>query len=216
MKQVFALLRKEFLIEYRNMHTLMGTLLYIAVTVFAVYMMVGQPEAQIWNSLFWIAQLFVVVNAADKSFSHESPARLRYYRTLVAPWQYILARILYNLIYIALLSIVCLGLFILLLGNSIHDFVLYFSVAMLGTASLAVLFTFIAAIGHLSRQGTAMAAILGFPLAIPLVLVVSKLSVPAIMHIVQEGEGHLFWMLILLFVLMIVLALILYPFLWRE
>lgn len=216
MKQVWSLLRKDILIEYRNMHTLMSTLLYIAVTVFAIYMMTGQPEASIWNALYWIAQLFVIVNAADKSHGHESLARLKYYKTLVAPWQFILARILYNIIYISVLSLISFGLFILLLGNVVNDFGSYMTIAWLGSISLSVLFTFIAAIGHLSKQGTAMAAILGFPLAIPMVLVVSKLSIPALSNIVQEGATHLILLLVILFLLMIVLALILYPFLWRD
>lgn len=210
------LIRKELLIEWRSMHTLMGTLLYIASTVFAIYMMTSQPEPQVWNALFWIAQMFIIVNATAKSFIQEGPSRLKYYYTLVAPWQFILSKVLYNLLYVLALTVLCLLLFVVLLGNVLVEAGLFYGIAILGTASLSVLFTFLSAISGQARQGAAMSAILGFPLAIPMILVVSKLTVAAVTEIVQEGNWHLIGVIALLLVLMIILSLILYPFLWGE
>ena len=62
--KVLALLQKDILIELRQKHTFYGILLYIAATIFVIYLsMAEEPDAQVWNSLFWIIQLFVCVNA---------------------------------------------------------------------------------------------------------------------------------------------------------
>lgn len=216
MQQVWTLLRKEWLIEWRSMHTLVATLLYIASTVFAIYMMTGQPDALVWNALFWIAQLFIIVNAAAKNFQQESRARFRYYYSLVAPWQFLLSKILYQLIYMLAISLLTIILFIVLLGNVLANAVLFYTIAFLGTATLSVLFTFLSAIAGQTQQGAAMATILGFPIAIPIILVVSKISVAAVSQVFLQGQFSLIATILALFVLMIVLSLILYPFLWHE
>jgi len=63
-----ALVKKDLLLELRQQYTFYGVLLYVASTIFVIYLSVGQPEEQVWNSLFWIVQLFVCVNAVAKSF----------------------------------------------------------------------------------------------------------------------------------------------------
>lgn len=216
MQQVWTLLRKEWLIEWRSMHTFVATLLYIASTVFAIYMMTGQPESLVWNALFWIAQLFIIVNAAAKNFQQESKARFRYYYTIVAPWQFMLSKILYQLVYILSISVLTVILFLVLLGNVLQDAILFYSIALLGTATLSVLFTFLSAIAGQTNQGAAMATILGFPLAIPIILVVSKLSVAAVSQIMQIGQWSMIGTIVLLLFLMIALSVILYPFLWHD
>lgn len=216
MNQVFHLIKKEFLLEWRSLHTLVSILLYIACTVFALYMMVGQPEALIWNALFWVSQLFIIVNAVAKSFIQEGSVRQRYYYSIVAPWQFILSKLIYNMLFIMVLAILTLLTFILLLGNVINEPILYFSIAILGTAALSVLFTFLTAIAAQAQQGAAMTAILGFPLAIPMILILSKLSTAAVAQVVQEGNWHLIGLVGLLLLIMLLLSIILFPFLWGE
>ena len=50
--QFTALLKKEFLLETRQQHTLYGVMLYIASTVFVIYLTIDYPDADTWNSLF--------------------------------------------------------------------------------------------------------------------------------------------------------------------
>ena len=98
MRAILTLLRKDLLTEWRQKHALFGVLLYVGATVFAVYSMGGQPEAAIWNVLFWITQLFVAVNSVARSFLGEGPSRYRYYYTLVKPAQFFAAKLLYSLL----------------------------------------------------------------------------------------------------------------------
>ena len=73
---ILALVRKELLLETRQQYTLYGIFLYVASTIFVVYLSMGQPEDKVWNGLFWVIQLFVCVNAVAKSFLAESRGRM--------------------------------------------------------------------------------------------------------------------------------------------
>ena len=54
MKRVFALLGKDILLEFRQKHTFYGILLYIASTIFVLYLSLDKTDAAVWNGLFWV------------------------------------------------------------------------------------------------------------------------------------------------------------------
>jgi len=216
LRQLGILIKKDFLLEWRQRHALFGVLLYVGCTVFVIYMMTGQPEARIWNALFWIAQLFVTVNTVAKSFLQESEARNRYYFTLVRPSQYLLAKMVYSVVLMMLMVLLSLMLFNLLLGGALLRPGLYVAVACTGASSLSLLFTFLSAIAAQARQNAALMAILGFPIAIPLLMMLSRLAVSAVSPVIQEGWLSMLVLVLGMDVLIIGLGLILFPFLWKE
>ena len=211
-----SLVRKDLLIEWRQKHTLFGVLLYVGSTVFVVYMMSGQPDAKIWNALFWLTQLFVAVNSVAKSFLQEHPNRFRYYYTLVKPQQFLLAKMLYSIILMLIMSLVSLLLFSIMLGWPLVQTGLFVLISMVGSISLSAVFTFLSAIAARAQQNAALMAILGFPLVTPLLMMLSKLAVKAIAPVYQEGWWQLAAVLLLLDVLVIILGTVLFPFLWQE
>lgn len=211
-----ALVRKDLLLEWRQKHTLYGVILYIGSTVFAVYMMAGRPEAAVWNVLFWLTQLFVVVNSVARSFLQEPAQRFRYYYTLVKPQTFLLAKMLYSIVLQMLMTGISLLLFWLFLGLPLVQVGLFCGVAALGSLSLSVVFTFLSAIAARAGQNAALMAILGFPIITPVLLMLSKLAGKALSDVYVSGWWQLAGVLLGLDLLVVVLGLILFPFLWQE
>lgn len=216
MKQILALIQKEFLLEWRQKHTLFGILLYISCTVFAIYMMAGQPEGRIWNVLFWLGQLFVTLNAMAKSFLQEGEERGRYYFTIVSPTKFMLAKMIYGVVIMLLLTLVALGLFVVLLGNPIAHFGRFAIAGCIGAMALSILFTFLSAVAARARQNAALIAVMGFPIAIPLLMILSRLTLSSVAPVLQEGWWGLLGMMSLLSILIAGLAMMLFPVLWKE
>lgn len=215
-KGIYALIQKELLLEWRQKHTLFGVLLYVTCTVFVIYMMSGQPESRIWNALFWIAQLFVTVNTVAKGFLQESENRMRYYHTIVSPVQLVISKMIYNLILMLAMALISLGFFYILLGNPILYFKNFLIAACLGASALSLLFTFLSAIAAQARQNAALMAILGFPIAIPLLMILSKLTLTTVANVLQEGWFNMAMLMGGMSVLIFALSIILFPFLWKE
>jgi heme exporter protein B len=216
LNQILTLLKKDLLLEWRQKHTFFGVVLYVGCTVFVLFMMTGQPESRIWNALFWVAQLFVTVNTVAKSFLQEGISRMRYYFILVTPLQYILAKMIYSTVMMLFMMFISLLLFNLLLGSPIQNKSTFIIVCCLGASSLSLLFTFLSAIAAQARQNAALMAILGFPIAIPLLMVLSNLALGAVSSVLQEGWAGMAWMMVGMDVLIIGLAMVLFPFLWKE
>lgn len=213
---LFTLISKDILIEWRQKHTLFGVLLYVGSTVFVVYMMNGQPDAKVWNALFWLTQLFVAVNSVAKSFLQESAARFRYYFSIVKPATFLLAKMVYSALLLMVMSLVSLLLFNILLGNPLVQTGLFVFVSAIGSLSLSIIFTFLSAIAARAQQNASLMAILGFPLVTPLLMMLSKLAAIAITPVYQAGWWQLACVLLLFDVLIVVLGLVLFPFLWQE
>ncbi|MDQ2753539.1 MAG: cytochrome C biogenesis protein, partial [Bacteroidota bacterium] len=81
-------MKKDILLEIRQQYTFYGVALYVMSTVFVVYLTLDTPEDKVWNSLFWVIQLFVCVNAVAKSFLGENKSRLFYFYSIAGAAQF--------------------------------------------------------------------------------------------------------------------------------
>ena len=216
LKQIISLIKKDILLEVRQQYSFYGIILYVASTIFVIYLTMGQPEEQIWNGLFWIVQLFIVTNAVAKSFLSESNGKMIYYYTIAGAKVFILSKLIFNLLLMLLMSLISLLLFMVLLNNPMHNAMLFVGITILGGTSLSLVFTFLSAIAAKAMQQAALMAILGFPLIIPQLLLLMKITTPAFSNVIQESWGQLILMLIALDVMVVLLAIILFPFLWKD
>ena len=216
-RRILTLLRKDFLLEFRQQHTFYGILLYIASTIFVLYLSMDKPEAGVWNGLFWVIQLFICVNAVEKSFLQESRGRLLYFYSIVSPLDFIIAKIIYNIILMILMSLISLFLFFVLLNNPLDDSFKFIGIVILGGGSISIVFTLMSAIAAKAQQNAALVAILGFPVILPQLLMLMRLSKTAFAEVFREGAVmQLAGLIAGLDILVIAMAVILFPYLWKD
>jgi heme exporter protein B len=215
MRHIFTLFSKDVLLEIRQQYTFYGILLYVASTIFVLYLAMGQPEPDVWKGLFWMIQLFVCINAVAKSFLQESKGRMLYFYSIAGARDFVIAKLLFNSVLMVVMSMVSL-VFFLLLGNPLTYFARFIGLACVGGWSLSLVFTFLAAIAARAQHNAAMMAILGFPLIIPQLLLLMRISNMAFADVYQAGLWQMVAVLIGLDILVITLAIILFPFLWKD
>lgn len=214
-RHIWTLFKKDLLLEVRQQYTFYGVLLYVASTIFVLYLAMGQPESAVWKGLFWMIQLFISVNAVAKSFLQEGRGRLLYFYSIAGARDFILAKLLFNALLMLLMSLVSLALFMLMLGSPMEAPLLFVLISCLGGISLSLVFSFLAAIAARAQQSAALMAILGFPLIIPQLLLLNKISNAAFGNL-QSGLGGMLAVLTGLDIMIILLAVILFPFLWKD
>jgi len=200
----------------RQQYTLYGILLYVASTIFVVYITLGQPEAEVWNALFWVVQLFVCVNAVAKSFLQESKGRMLYFYSIAGAKDFIIAKLIFNAMLMLIITLLAILVFTVLLGNPINNFAQFVGIAFLGGLGLSLVFTFLAAIAAKAQQQAALMAVIGFPVIVPQLMLLGKIAKAGLSSIPMTDFWKLFGLLIGFDALVVVLALILFPFLWKE
>lgn len=200
----------------RNKYALGGIMLYVVSTVFVSYLSFKQIiNAPTWNALFWIILLFASINGVAKSFIGETRGRLLYLYTLVSPQAVILSKIIYNSFLLLLISGLCLFVYSLFIGNIIQDLPLFLLTLLLGSFGFSSLLTMVSAIASKTSNNFTLMAILSFPIMMPLLMVLLKLSRNAI-----DGLEHwdMNYLMVLMFINVIIIALsyLLFRYLWRD
>jgi heme exporter protein B len=216
LNQIISLVGKELKLEWRQKYALYGILLYLVSTVFVMFIAMGRPEAAVWNALFWIIQLFITVNTVARSFLQESQGRMLYFYSLAGPREFIIAKTVYNLLLMIVLSLLSLVLYSVLLGNPLINAWFFCGMVCLGGVSLSLVFTLLSAIAARAGQNAALMAIMGFPLVIPMLLILVRASRTAFMAVYQPGLTRMILQLAGLDVLILAMSLVLFPFLWKN
>jgi heme exporter protein B len=215
-RHILTLLKKEILLEFRQQYSFYGVLLYVASTIFVLYLAMGQPENTVWNGLFWMMQLFICVNAVAKSFLQESRGRQLYFYSICNPVHYMLAKMIFNALLMLLMSMVSMLLFRLFLGSPLSRPLLFVGISCFGAISVSFVFSFLAAIAARAEQNAALMAILGFPLIIPELMLLMRMSNIAFSDVFQSGLASIVLLLFCFDILVVVLSAILFPFLWKD
>ena len=214
--EIKYLLKKEIILEWRSKYALNGILLYVVSTVFVCYLSFKTTPPLVWNALFWIIMLFAAINAISKSFLQESKGRLLYYYQIASPQAIIIAKIIYNMLLMILMSAIALLVYSVVFQNEVGDKLLYFGAVMLGAISFSSVFTMISAIASKANNNGTLMAILSFPVIIPVIILIIKLSKNAMDGLDRSVSVDEIGVLTAINLIVITVSLLLFPYLWRD
>jgi heme exporter protein B len=224
LRQTGYLLKKEILLEWRSKYAFNGVLLYIVSTIFVCYIAFhltpgfekSEGYSVVWNVLFWIIILFASVNAIAKSFLQESRSRLLYYYTIASPHAIIISKMIYNALLMGLLTILALIVYSIFFYNTVGDVIWYLLVILTGSITFSTVFTMVSAIAAKAGNNGTLMAILSFPVIIPVIMLLIKISKSAMDGVDRSLTSANFAVLAGINVIVVAISLILFPFLWRD
>jgi heme exporter protein B len=215
--QINALIKKEFLLEFRQKASLGGILVYVAATVFvSALSFTGRIHVHEWNALFWIILLFASITVSSKSFLKETKGLGLFNYAYYSPRSFILAKIIFNMVLMLLISLVTLFFYLWFIGGSIGNFTLFFIVLVLSSTGFAGILSLMSAIAAKANNNFALMSILSFPVLMPMVMVSIRLSRQAIDGLSWTVSYDFLLILAALNVLVIMLANLLFPYLWND
>ncbi len=213
---VKTLIRKELTLEWRQKYAIGGVVLYLVSMVFVAYLSFeGIIPLQTWNALFWLIMLFAAMNTILKAFVQEHGDRYLYYYSLLNPTDFIVAKTIYNALLMLLMGGLGLVIFIAFMGNPIQSMGLFVVNILLGMTGLASVLTLISAIASGAKNNFTLMAVLGFPLVLPLLLMLIRVSSAA-----MGGSAFVPLAADILIIAMIILianllSFLLFPYIWR-
>lgn len=221
-QSVKAVLVKDLIIEFRNKYVLGGMLLYVFSSVLVIYFALQFNNSMqelnpvVWSVLFWLVILFSSVNAIANSFFREPEGRFFYYYWVISPSALILAKLIYNFIFTVVLALLTLGIFSAMVDNPIVNYPVFLLTIVLGGTGYSFLFTTMSAIASRAGNNATLLAVLGFPLVIPLIIFLTKLSAASIAGNVSDETSKNLMLLFAFNIVQAALALVLFPYIWRD
>lgn len=217
LKEIVILIKKELQTEWKQKFSFSGILLYVISTIFVSYLCFKViNNILVWNALFWIIMLFAATNAVAKSFIQESKGRLLYLYSLASPQGIIISKIIYNAILLSIIGIFNYVFFGLLLGDLVQNKLLFLISIILGSMGFAIVLTMVSAIASKTNNTGSLMAILAFPILIPLLITLIRLSKNALDGLDFSVSYTYIVVLLAINVIVVVLAYLLFPYLWRD
>jgi len=218
-QRVAFLIRHEARMEFRQQHTLIGIALFALSTVYLCYQAFQIEQGKVWSSLLWIIILFTAFSAIGKSFQQQQRGLRMYLYWNVAPGEFILAKVIYNMGLMLLLGFLAFGAFVLFLGAAPFEsnmWVPYMLGITLGSIGFASLLTLVSGIAAQSESGVGLTAVLGIPIVIPLILLLNRYNENILLNVPFNDNLENLGFLGVLTLGILGLSYILFPYLWRD
>ncbi len=219
-KEIRSLILQEIIIEWRLRYAINGILLYLVSIIFICYLgfktQLNVLNPITWNTLFWIIILFTAVNAVTKSFIQLSEGRLIYLYTIADPAAMILSKILYNGLLLLSISLIGFVFYSFILGNPVNDIGLFLLNLILGSIGFASVLTMNSGIASKASNSTSLMAILSFPVVLPLLLVVIRISKNAIDGLDRSVSTNNLIFLLSINIIVVTMSYLLFPYIWRS
>lgn len=220
LREIQTLLKKEFVLEWRQKNALYSLLLYVGSTVFICYLSFYLKTQKIgsitWNALFWIILLFISINAIAKSFMAEKKERNFYYYYIASPEAIIISKIIYNALLMIFLAFTAFIAFSTILEINIQDKPIFLLNLFLGAIGFSNTLTLISGIVSKANNNGTLMAILSIPVMIPILLVLIKISFHAIDGLQRSLIYEKLMILGAINLILVTLSFLLFPYLWKS
>jgi heme exporter protein B len=214
-----AVLEKDLRSEFRTKYALNAILLFAVTTLTVVSYSIGQfgMTPEILAALYWIIIFFSAMSGLSRVFVREEEAgTVHALRLAAAPTVVYVGKLAFNLILMAILELVVFPLFVIMMGLRVENYVLFFSILILGSAGLASLSTIIAAIVAKSNVKGALFTILSFPPLLPLLITCIRGTRLALEGAETAAAGPELQLLVSYSVVMVTASLMLFDFVWSD
>ena len=215
-QQIKQFIRKELITEWRQRYALNGILLQVIASVFIVYLAAKLLSNPAWNAIYWLIMVFVSIQSISKSFIAETKSKNLYYHQLTQPQYILIAKFIYHALLNVFIALVCLLFYSLLLGNPVELLGYYVLATILGCIGFAATFTMLSAIASKAGNSNMLMPVLSLPVIIPLLLILIKACKRA-MDGTDPSQILKDLVVLLIFNTLIVgMAYMLFPSLWKE
>jgi heme exporter protein B len=216
MNQVLAIIQRELRHELRSRKAWLAIMLYTGSTVYISYLgLQGNTDTAAHNAVFWLLIIFISMFATSGSFAGRE-SEMFYIYTLVSPGRFILARLIYNgifLLSVSLLAFICFQFFV---GFNDTNLLLFLTALLLTVWGISSLLTMSFSIASKGGGGFTLMAIISFPLLVPLLITAQHLSEMAVSGADTAGYSGYVAALLALDAMIAALCYLLFPYLWRD
>jgi heme exporter protein B len=220
LSQIKIILYKEFILELRRKSVISGIALYLVSLIFICYLTFSLRRNAIneatWSALFWLTMLFSVVNTVAKSFIGEKKGIAIYYYSISSPQVIIVSKIIYNTILCFVLSLAGYALFQIFIDNPVDDQPLFLFTLVLTSTGFSGALTLISGIASRANNSNILMAVLSFPIVIGILLMAIRITKNVLDGIERAASYDELLNLLAINGILTVLAIVLFPYIWRS
>jgi len=143
MGKLLSQVRTEFLLEYRSWAQSSAIILLVVVIVYVSYRIHPELDAIEFNFIFWLLLMIISINVAVRSNSHGGSEEHLMIYTLVKPSIAFLSRLIFHLVYLAVVGFGLYGAFLLFYAPQIEFDTSFLSLILFGAFGISAALSFV-------------------------------------------------------------------------
>lgn len=213
---VVQLIRAEWSLDIRRPAVLAAAALQLLTMALLSFLTQPDIHGKTWNSLFWITLIFCTLQAISKNFLGLSRGRWIYWNQLAHPSELLWSKMVYAWISMAAFAVLNFVAFSAFMGMPIEHLAIYFLLVIGVAGGIASIFTWVGALATKANQSAFLAPVLSLPLLMPLLLVGMGASAKCLNPILVSSTFKDLALIGALDFMILVMAGILFPYLWKE
>lgn len=217
MRPYLYLIKTEWQKEYKDITSWLATLQYLLAATFIIYLIFRDMSGKLWLSMFWVIAIFSLINASVTAFKDTFMRDYIWLYQLYSPEVVLMAKLVFSFIKNLILLLILWALMVLFFGQAIHLAGGFFVSLVLAALNFSAISHLVNAIAHRTDRSQSLYPVLSLPLIIPVVLELYNIGAitiglnPAANNWLSDasiltGLGLIFSMV----------ALFLFPYVWRE
>lgn len=216
MGRIISIIKKEFLLDFRQIHLVFALFLYVLTNSYIAYKTFNVLPKVTWGAIFLIIFLFVGLNTVLKSFGNRYGHRQLHYYSYYSPVDLYLAKVVYNFFLLFILGLSLAVVLLLFSSGGIQNWSLFMISLSMGSLGVSVVFSFISLLSIKSNSNSTVFSVLALPLVLPNLLLMLKINAVALGLIVDTGVYKDIMLLLAIILVFFSLSILLFPSLWKS
>ncbi len=214
LNSIITLLKYNINVEYRRYAQLGGVVLFSWIVCYLIYRVHPGMDVMEFGYVYWIFLMILCVNICLRIESHHGSAEHLFLYQHSEPNNVLVAKIVFNAMYIFILGFLFYIFFIIYFSSAIIFHLEFLLVLIVGSISLSASMSFVSAINSYAGGQNTLLSILALPLLIPVILILKSLTDEIFLN--ENIEYLKYLTLISISFITGALSLILFPFVWKE
>lgn len=217
MKQLLVLLKKEFLLDFRETSGLASIVIYLISILYSISLLFKNNYTPVsYSAVYLIIFLFTSIIVAHRSFVKEEKNSTIFHYLCYSPIQYILGKMIYSSLMNLVVAVLLFILFVLFNDLKIENISL-FTINIIGLSiGMGILLTLMGSISNKVQSNFALMSIMSFPLLLPIMIISAKMCISAIQNIPTFMNIKYIVSLYSMDAICLILACVLFPQVWEE
>ena len=216
MTRIISIIKKEFLLDFRQIHLVFALFLYVITNSYIAYKAFNVLPKQTWGAIFLIIFLFVGLNTVLKSFGNRHQQRQLFYYSYYGPTEIFIAKVIYNFGLMLLLAFSLAVILLLFSSKNIENWPLFMTSLSFGSLGLSVVFSFVSLLSLKSNNNSTVFSVMALPLVLPILLLMLKINSVALGLIIDTGIISDILLLFAIILVFFALSLLMFPSLWKS
>ena len=176
----------------------------------------NRMRAETWAVMFWVLMLFVGITSVIGEDQQKGQKERYMLHLLATPVEIYISKIIYQSLVLLILAFTQW----LMMSVFFGDFLDFTAKSMLtlaiGAISLSTVFCFVSGVVSAAEKGSALATLLAFPIIIPSILLLIRMTYARMGLVEAEYFNQDIWSLMGLDALLLGMGLVLYPIIWKS